>query len=239
MSPAEDVELSSLRAPWGVRDVVYAMLAAVGLVLLGLGIRLGATWLGLGELSPGGRILAAFALEAMLVIPAWILGPRKYGGGWAVLGLRPFPFGRSAALASASLAFIMVVNAIWELQRRRLGWPGQPSYLPLFGEGLRGLGLALFLGAGVAPVAEEILFRGYLFAGLRARLGLGWALVASAAVFSLAHLVPGVLPPIFFTGIVLAVVFEGSNSLWPCIAVHSTLNALAFIAVYLAQRLPT
>jgi len=238
VSSSETASYSSSHVPWGLRDTVYAVLTALTLVLLGIGIRLGAAWLGLVSLSTSGRVLAAFALEAVLLIPAWVWGPGKYGGGWAILGLRRFPFGRSTALGSASLAFIMVVNTIWELLRRRLGWPGQPSYLPFFGEGLPGLGLALLLGAGVAPVAEEIFFRGYLYAGLRARWGLGWAMFASAAIFSLAHLVPGVLPPIFFTGVVLAAVFEGSGSLWPCIVLHSTINALAFIAAYLAQRLP-
>lgn len=225
--------------PWGLRDMAYAVLTALALVLLSLGIRLGTAWLGFASLSTSGRVLAAFALEAVLLIPAWFWGPGKYGGGWAALGLRRFPFGRSTALGAASLAFIMVMNTIWELARRRLGWPGQPNYLPLFGEGLPGLGLALLLGAVVAPFAEEVFFRGHLYAGLRARWGLGWAMLASAAIFSLVHLVPGVLPPIFFTGLVLATVFEGSGSLWPCIVLHSTVNALAFIAAYLAQRLPT
>jgi len=237
MPSPETGSASSKPVPWGPRDIAYAVLAALSLVLLGLGIKWGAARLGLTSLSAKSRVLAAFALEAVLVIPAWVWGPGKYRGGWASLGLRPFPFGRSAALSAASLVFIMVMNTIWEPVRRHLGWPGQPNYLPFFGEGLPGLSLALLLGAGVAPFAEEIFFRGYLYAGLRARWGLGWAMLASAAIFALPHLVPGVLPPIFFTGLVLAAVFEGSGSLWPCIVLHSTVNALAFIAAYLAQRL--
>jgi hypothetical protein len=142
-------------------------------------------------------------------------------------------------LGSASLAFIMVINTIWDIVRRRMGWPGQPDYLPLFGEGLAGLAVALLLGAGVAPVAEEVFFRGYLYTGLRERWGLGWGLVASALLFAVVHLVPGVLPPVFFTGLVLATVYEANDSLWPCIILHGTINALAFIAAYVVRQLPT
>lgn len=225
-------------APWSLRDIIRALGTALLLVFWSLGLRAGLEQLGIISPSPNGRILVAFALEAGLLIPAWAWGPGKYGGGWARLGLRPFQLSRSAVLAIASMAFIMVMNMTWELTRRRLGWPGQPNYLPLFGEGLPGLCLALLLGAVVAPFAEEVFFRGYLYAGLRARWGFGWGTLASAAIFSLVHLVPGVLPPIFFTGIVLAIVFESTGSLWPSIMIHSAINALAFIAAYLAQRLP-
>lgn len=231
------------RVPWTLRDTLLASLTAVALVAVGVEVRNGAGWLlsrsGLAPPSGTVRVLTAFALEAVLIVPAWFWGPHRHGGGWASLGFRRFPFTRSAVLGSASLAFIMVINTIWDIVRRRMGWPGQPDYLPLFGEGLAGLAVALLLGAGVAPVAEEVFFRGYLYTGLRERWGLGWGLVASALLFAVVHLVPGVLPPVFFTGLVLATVYEANDSLWPCIILHGTINALAFIAAYVVRQLPT
>ncbi len=97
---------------------------------------------------------------------------------------------------------------------------------------MTGLAWALLLGAVVAPVAEEVFFRGFLYAGLRGRWGLGWGLAVSALIFGLAHLMPGVLVPIALLGVVLAWLYEVTGSLWPSILLHMAINGLALVAAY-------
>ena len=104
----------------------------------------------------------------------------------------------------------------------------------MFGGGIGGLLLALLLGGVVAPVAEEIFFRGYLYTGMRARWGVGWALAVSSLIFALIHLTPGVLPPLFIMGLLLAYLYERSDSLWPSILLHATINSIAFIGMYIS-----
>ena len=242
-SGPKDAELEgrSLRVPWGLRDMLLAVLAAIGLIALGtlaLAILVVVMKVSPGSL-PARSLFLIFALEALLVVPVWLWGPRRYGGGWASLGLRRFSVLKGLGLCIVALPVILVMNGLWELARRALGWAGQPDYLPLFGPGLAGLGTALLLGGVVAPVAEEVFFRGFLYAGLRGRLGLAWGLIASAAIFSLAHILPGVLLPIFAMGLLFCLLYEFTGSIWPCIALHSAINSLAFVVAYLAEHYPS
>jgi len=222
--------------------MVFAGLAALGLLGAGAVALAAGTLLCLGlsgpALPPGVLVPAVFAFEALLVIPAWVWGPRKYEGGWASLGLRACSLARAIALVLLGFSIILLVNGAWELVRQRLGWAGQPDYLPVFGGGARGLVVALLLGGVVAPTAEELFFRGYLYAGLRHRWGVVAAVAASSVLFSLAHAVPGVLPPIFIMGAVFALMYEYADSLWPCIALHSAVNTVAFVAAYLVEHSP-
>ncbi len=76
-----------------------------------------------------------------------------------------------------------------------------------------------------APLFEEFIFRGILFAGLRRSLPVSTAAFASAAVFALVH--PAVAAPAVFTMAVLAaLVYERSGWLGGPIAVHMTYNAV-------------
>jgi|GEM_PF-1150217 membrane protease YdiL (CAAX protease family) len=81
----------------------------------------------------------------------------------------------------------------------------------------------------VAPFFEECLFRGFLYRQLRAHMGIWKATIASAAVFSLAHMLAGQVMPLFALGIVLAVVKERSGGLMPCILVHAFWNGATII----------
>lgn len=49
------------------------------------------------------------------------------------------------------------------------------------------IGLTVAVGAGLAPIVEEALFRGIAFAGIATRLGPGWAVVLTTAAFTFAH----------------------------------------------------
>ena len=80
------------------------------------------------------------------------------------------------------------------------------------------------------PITEEILFRGFIFAGLISRFGIRGAIVGSAVIFSVFHFTVGVLIPIFITGVLLAWLYHRTGSLWPSIAAHAGQNALALTA---------
>ncbi|MBC7237882.1 MAG: CPBP family intramembrane metalloprotease [Chloroflexi bacterium] len=240
---SDDMSTSSPpKVPWSLRDMVAAGITAIILFGLGVGLLAGAmiAWQMADRLEPPPSVqaLAVFSLEAILILPAWLWGPGRYGGGWRILGLRRSLSWGMVEAALLGLIVVLAINAAWEMVNRYLDLPGQPDVLSFFGGGLGGLCLALLLGGGVAPLAEEIFFRGYLYAGLRARWGAGWGMILSAILFSVVHVFPGVLPPIFVMGLLFAWLYERYDSLWPCILLHSAVNSLAFLFVYLAERFP-
>jgi membrane protease YdiL (CAAX protease family) len=238
----DDERSHDLHVAWTLRDMVWASVAAAAFVAIGLALTAGAVAvlyvLDGSEMNITLWTLLVFALEAVIIVPAWLWGPSKHGGGWRSLGFRRFKLPQTIGLLILGMALILLVNPLWEITRQELGLPAQPDVLPLLGGGFGGLVLALALGGVVAPLAEEVFFRGYLYAGLRERFGKGWALVASAAIFTVVHFTPGVFPPIFVIGLVLAGLYEITGSLWPSIALHAAVNSLAFIGMYLADMAP-
>ena len=83
----------------------------------------------------------------------------------------------------------------------------------------------------VAPIAEEIFYRGFLFAGLGRRFGVVAGVLASSALFSAVHFDPGSLIPFGVVGIVFALIYWRSRSLNGAILAHGLFNAISFVAL--------
>ena len=223
--------------PWRTRQVVLGV-AAVGVlsvpaaaIAVYIGRQAGryeealSTWLGV-------HLLGLVVIGAV-----WYLGIRTFNAPWASLGLRPalvqnskavlFALGTLAASLAASFVYVAIVELIdFDI----LSPPGIPSDIAFPGLAAVFTFQAL---AVLTPVVEEIFFRGFVFAGLARRLGVGWAAVASSVVFSLFHLDMGVFIPIFVTGLLLAWLYHRTGSLWPGVLAHGGQNALALaVGVY-------
>ncbi len=227
--------------PWGLADMVLAGLATVVLMVVGLFVLVtAALFAGLELQNPENQALLGFAmlgLEALMIPPVWWWGVHKHGAKAAILGLRRAPWLRSAVYIGLGLAAILAMNVGWAWVMERYGLQGQPDIVPLFGEGPSGLAIALLVAGIVAPVAEELFFRGFLFAGLRDRWGLPIGIALSSALFSVVHFVPGVMLPIAFMGALFAWLYQATDSLWPPILLHALYNGLAVIGMYAAQGL--
>lgn len=86
----------------------------------------------------------------------------------------------------------------------------------------------------MAPVFEEILFRGFLYSALKVRIGAFLSMLASAAVFSIMHFDKGGVLMLFAIGFVLAFAFERTRSLVPSMIAHGLWNSGSFtLALFL------
>lgn len=90
------------------------------------------------------------------------------------------------------------------------------------------------------PIAEEIMFRGFLFSSLRQKFRLRYAVIVTSVVFGIAHLQFGSGAPLlwvaaldtFTLSCVLCVLRERSGSLWPSVYLHVLKNSVAFVALF-------
>jgi membrane protease YdiL (CAAX protease family) len=99
-----------------------------------------------------------------------------------------------------------------------------------------GIGIAIWAVAAIvvlAPVCEEIFFRGFFYAGLRSRWSLWPSALLSGAVFGLVHAPTGPTAaiPLAGLGVGLAWLYNKTDSIWPCMLAHFLNNALAISVV--------
>jgi len=91
------------------------------------------------------------------------------------------------------------------------------------------------LALALAPVCEEIAFRGFLFGGLRRRMRFVWAALASGILFGLIHGDPVRMPGLTLAGFILAAVYERRKTLRASMSAHATINVIAVLG-YLSLR---
>ncbi len=90
------------------------------------------------------------------------------------------------------------------------------------------------------PIAEELLFRGLLFEGLKKSMPVVYAGLLTSLIFAAAHLPEGGGGSLFWVGaldifslsLVLVYLKQKTKSLWPGIFLHAIKNAIAFIYLF-------
>jgi uncharacterized protein len=216
--------------PWTARDVWLG--AAIAALLVGT------VW-GLTYASAVHALqartwvaLAPVACELLSLAPVWWFAVHKRRASAKSLGFAAFP-PRILAIGAGVLLVFYLIDLLFALVFRLAGWEvtlGSP-------EGRLSIPwITIVALVVIAPVAEEIFFRGFVFAGLRARYDWKWAAVISAAGFAAVHLSLAFFVPAFIMGIALAYLYAKSGSILPGMIVHVVMNAAAVAAVYLPPR---
>jgi uncharacterized protein len=170
----------------------------------------------------------AFVLTAVLFAR---LGARK-ARSWQ-FGFRPTPPRRAARLVGLLVLGFLLFSAVWALA---LDLNTKEKLLEQLGanETIVLLALSALLTTVIAPICEETLFRGYIFAALSKWRGWLPAAVLTGVLFGGVHV--GSAPvadlvPLAVLGFALCVLYRRTGSLYPCIAAHSLNNSLAFGAL--------
>jgi membrane protease YdiL (CAAX protease family) len=87
----------------------------------------------------------------------------------------------------------------------------------------------------VAPIAEELFFRGVAYNAWEREYGQTRALYGSAILFAVIHGSLFVIPSIFALGIVLALLFRATRSLPATIILHAGFNAITVLIALLVR----
>ncbi|SDI43955.1 CPBP family intramembrane glutamic endopeptidase [Desulfosporosinus hippei] len=95
--------------------------------------------------------------------------------------------------------------------------------------------LLTFLGGVVAPIKEEMFFRGLIYPPLRQIFGRGKGILLTGLFFAALHLEIIRFLPLFIGGVVLTWLYERSSSIWPAIVAHGTWNVLMALALWIQR----
>jgi len=212
-----------------VAAIVAVTLGAAGLSALArsLGLTGSALTLTIGALLSAGYLL-------VLGCVWWVA--RRRGVTFAdAVGMRP---ASGAAFAGGVLLAVVVgrlAAGAWGIALQYLDVPGSPQDVDpsrLFPATPAGILVAFLVAVVLAPLAEEVLFRGVLLSALSRRWGTAVAVFGSSAVFSAMHVSPIAVPPIFVLALVLGWLFVRTRSLTVCIVAHSVFNGFGLAALY-------
>ena len=224
-------------------QLVGGLLVYLPLVALGWDEKRITAWLSNNTL---GQFLAVLAIEAISV---WLLVSflRRRKSKLSAIGIVGKPsfgdFGR--ALGGYAIYFVLYLMVIWAAktlvpslnldQKQDIGFDDVAQFqLPL-----------VFVSLVVLPpIVEELLMRGFLYTSLRNKWPKFYAVVATSALFAVAHLQAGRSAPLlwvaaldtFVLSIVLIHLREKTGKLWASMMLHAIKNCVAFAALFLIAK---
>ncbi|GEM_PF-435035 len=145
---------------------------------------------------------------------------------WGELGLAPLGF-VVYLITSAVVVYLVTkfVPAFDVKQVQEIGFSQLGTRLEYI--------LAFFILVIVAPVAEEILFRGYLYGKMQKYIPWWGAALVTSALFGLAHGQWNVAIDTFILGMFLATLRTITGSLWPSILLHMIKNGVAYYFLFI------
>jgi membrane protease YdiL (CAAX protease family) len=173
-------------------------------------------------------------MESSLLVAAWFFGVRKHGASWEALGFRPAPLGQIIVSVLAVMGAAFLVNAIYLFIF--IEWLGLEFLRPQRPPSEFMADRAVFTAFGlmaivVAPLAEETFFRGFVFPGLGRKLGVAAGAVLSALLFGISHVDIGTIFPTAVLGLLFAVMYYKTRSIYASMAAHCLNNMLALLAL--------
>jgi membrane protease YdiL (CAAX protease family) len=174
----------------------------------------------------------------LLILAAMLPRGARPEGGWLQWQARPLATALGQALAAVLMVLPLVALSGW-LVERIWGDPGGSNPLldlVLTSPDPRALLCFGLTAIVLAPLFEELLFRGVLLPVAARHLGGPAGVLVSAAVFAAAHLSLGELVPLFVLALGLGWLRWSSGRLLPCVLMHALWNGLTFLnLVLLAQ----
>jgi len=178
----------------------------------------------------------------LAVLGLVLLFVRRHGGpGESLLLLNATP--RRSLLLTLPLALSgsLLISQFDLYCGRLLGSLGHPLPLhiqrniievQLAGD-LPALAFGLLAVVIVPGIAEELLFRGLVFAGLFVHRGPRLAVVGAGVFFALVHFNPWQLPALVLLGVLLGMLVYWTHSIYPAILAHMVNNTLSFAGLNL------
>ncbi len=215
------------RADWKLYETAVALLVVFGLYnVLALILLLTTD----NPLFYNYLAYAVFFCPLILASVLYIL--RRHGRGREELGLRwgragrTLLYGVAGSLVAMALSYgaYFAIYLIFYLIAGRGPVSGEAERLRELGGSH--IALVVLVVVLLAPFFEELFFRGILYPALRRRVGANVAIVTNGIIFGALHFQPLFIFSLLLVGIVLAYLYERSDSLLAPMAAHALYNLM-------------
>jgi membrane protease YdiL (CAAX protease family) len=183
-------------------------------------------------------VVYSILLVLVIAVP-WLAYKQKTS--WRELGMNSWPTWLDILLSPAAFIVYMIGAALlagiaqqvlpwFDLsQEQDVGFNNlitQTDFIVAF--------LALVI---VAPIVEEVIFRGYLYGKLRMRLGIVMSALIVSVLFGLAHGQWNVGINVFVMSLVMCGLREVTGSIWSGVILHIIKNAIAYYLLFVNPAL--
>ncbi|NLK50938.1 MAG: CPBP family intramembrane metalloprotease [Syntrophomonadaceae bacterium] len=218
--------MQAYSVPWKAREVISVFFALV--LAMWLMDNFSSLILEVNPLLFFG--LTAIIQVALLVGLVFYFVRKRYRLPWVYLGLAPAPLKRILVFGFGGgllLCFSVLVLSL--ILARFVSGPVEPQpfvEMLLSTQNRLQLAVVITVGSILAPISEEIYFRGFFYPFLRKHLGVGVALWGSALIFGALHLDLIRFIPLTLGGYGLAWIYQRTGSLYASIVAHSVWNTL-------------
>lgn len=188
----------------------------------------------LGQLVAG-LLVYSFAC-ALVVLPLWFINGRR--DVVKTLGVDKIPRVKDMLvalpawvlymLATTTVGFVVLVLMPWidGDQAQQIGFSDINTPLEYV--------IAFFALVILPPVAEEFMFRGYLYGRLRTRLRFVPSTLVVSLLFGFVHQQWNVAIDTFVLSLFLCYLRETTGSIWPSVLLHALKNMVAYTLLFIA-----
>ncbi|MGE5509195.1 MAG: lysostaphin resistance A-like protein [Chitinophagales bacterium] len=224
---------------WGILFISFLGLPLLAVWLVKAGETLG--FFSLSGDAPA-LLIALYFQEAGLLALTLASVALGYRRSWDQIGLRAEGWGTEVLVGLAAVGPLYLLQegggaaSVWAF---RLFVPAQKvaallaeenaAVTSLFASSRLAAAALSVLLVSMAPLAEEVFFRGFVQEVFRERYGIWPTVLLASGLFAVIHRYQVQLLPVFLVGLALALLYEWRRSLTAGITAHALLNLLALL----------
>ncbi len=178
-----------------------------------------------------------YGIQVLLMLGVvWFFAIYWRRSGFRDLGFRYYSIGKTIWYTFISLILIFIVSFAYVFVLQKVFGIDAPSSKidELVRSGNVSGNILIVVTAVIAPLCEEVYFRGFLYPAFRKNFGVVIGIFLSSIIFAAAHLDLFSFFPIMIIGWILAFMYEKTKSIFPVIFLHSVYN-LTLIMILLGR----
>lgn len=224
------------RVPWSLRESFLVLMALLAAGIAG-GLLIRFSYLSANLVES--YLLVGLAQAAAGLGSLFYFIRVKHGLGLQAMGLKTADLERvlTKGIGAGFFLFVLVIFVGGILQNFLPAAKPQPfAELIINARQPNDLIIPLIIGVVLAPVTEELCFRGFLFPALKERYGTFAGISGSSILFGLMHLDLLRFLPLMVGGMGLAYFYNRTGNILVPITAHATWNAIMIFLLYISLQ---